>query len=155
MLLKNDKPALHDAFQALKALQSVTRAGVSYREYSTRTLDTKVQVDRYLAEREREDEAELRSAIAKAMEFYVFAAMVWSVDVTRGDYSPLARNPAVNDCPPVKEAVAKKLREPNRYRFDDATRAGIAIAAEGPSPLWTCAAERIVIAEKILAGEKK
>src|SRR5712692_6783873 len=38
-----------DALEALKALQSVTSSGVSYRDYAPRVLDAKVKVDKYLS----------------------------------------------------------------------------------------------------------
>ena len=39
-----------EALLSLKALQSVTRAGIAYREYSQRVNDAKIQVDRVLDE---------------------------------------------------------------------------------------------------------
>ncbi len=37
-----------EALQVLRGLQSITTAGVSYRDYAPRVLDAKVQLDRYL-----------------------------------------------------------------------------------------------------------
>src|SRR5262249_891418 len=38
-----------EALDALKALQSVTQSGISYRDYAPRVLDAKVKVDHYVA----------------------------------------------------------------------------------------------------------
>src|SRR4051794_3386519 len=38
---------LQEALDAIKALRSVTVSGINYRDYSQRTLDAKVKVDRY------------------------------------------------------------------------------------------------------------
>jgi hypothetical protein len=72
---------IQEALRALKALQSVTSAGVNYRDYAPRVGDAKIQVDRYVSE-PKGTIAETRSAIAAAMGFYILASSAWSASMT-------------------------------------------------------------------------
>jgi hypothetical protein len=61
------------ALDALRALRSVTGSGITLREYSTRVLDARVTVDRYLSS-QGSDSTELQRAIRVAMVQYELAS---------------------------------------------------------------------------------
>jgi hypothetical protein len=68
------------AVDALQALRSVTGSGVSLREYSTRVLDARVTVDRYLSS-QGGDATELQHAIRLAMVEYELASRAWQANI--------------------------------------------------------------------------
>lgn len=144
--------ARQEALRALKALKSVTEAGVSYRDYAPRVSDAKIIVDRYLQGSDSEP-APVKIAIGRAMQFYVLAANAWNVRIVR-DAMPnaLGLDPVVMECEHAKRVVEQRL-EP-RWQQTDRTlgsgySAGAAIAFYGVSALWTCAAERITQADAL------
>jgi hypothetical protein len=69
-----EKAAAKEALQALEALQSVVNSGVSYRDYGTRKLDTRIIIDRFLNEYKQNPAAD---AIKEAMTHYENAENIW------------------------------------------------------------------------------
>src|SRR2546422_7652991 len=70
--------AAAEALRALKGLQSVTTAGVTYRDYGPRVQDAKIIVDRFVQDQSTGDPG-VRSAIGGAMNYYVLASFTWLV----------------------------------------------------------------------------
>jgi hypothetical protein len=133
------QPLRSDALRALKAVQSATAGGISYRDYAPRVTDAKIVVDRYLAE-EKGDQEAVRTAIGASMKYFTLASSMWNDSITRpvgrpraGDprLASLPRDPAVRECVPDHERV------------------GFLLTAN-LSTLWSCAADRIAEAEKLL-----
>jgi len=61
---------------SLKALRSVVEAGIIYKDYATRVLDTKIKVDRYLQMPSHGD-AKAKASVSEAMNYYLLASNVW------------------------------------------------------------------------------
>ncbi len=138
--------ALQEALRALKALQSVTQGGVTYRDYGPRVNDAKIVVDRYLQEPEKSDAPE-RNMIKEALEIYVFALTAWSSKVADSPPSfVLARDPVVDRCPALKQKVVHLPITGDAWK--DVER-GVIIKFEIPT-IWSCASDKIAEAERIL-----
>ncbi len=139
--------ALDDALKALKGLQSVVSGGVSYRDYAPRVTDAKIIVDRYLGQPERGDAAQ-RATIAGAMRFYVLAVSGWNAWVSNPGGYALAVDDAWarEECPAVKHAVAADI-----MKMFSLPRGAAGLRFEGPPAFWSCAADRIVEAERVIS----
>ena len=61
---------------SLKALRSVVEAGIVYKDYAARVLDTKIKVDRYLQMPSHGD-AKAKASVSEAMNYYLLASNVW------------------------------------------------------------------------------
>jgi hypothetical protein len=68
-----------EAIKALRRLDSAVSVGLTYREYGTRLVDTKVAVDEQL---EKVAEGELKMEIMRAMSDYKKASQLWELKVT-------------------------------------------------------------------------
>jgi hypothetical protein len=168
-------PTAKDALDSLHGLKSVTEAGINFIEYSSRVLDTKVKIDRYLAEAPKDDKQ--RTAIDNAMNLYVIARGAWSASIREDPallqtIGEMALRPTVSTaCPFDKimlEAAGRKgldkskfetmLREVKNLTGDKkAVSVGFllqtTIGAE-PAPLWACANAQIADADKIASTPK-
>ncbi len=135
-----------EAMKALRGLQSVVSAGVTYRDYAPRVSDAKVIVDRYLAESEQGD-SDMRAAVAAAMRFYASAALAWSVRLSRSNHERLANDPSLKDCPPMVPIVEKARQD--KFAISESAKIGIAVSLQF-EPLWRCASEKIAEADRTL-----
>lgn len=145
--------ALDEAIKALKALESATKGGVSYREYAPRVIDAKVIVDRYLGMPISGDQS-IRQAVADAMSFYVLASTAWNGRVVRGgteSFVAAGRDPAVQKCPAAKQAAEEPRRaSPSPRILGEDYAIGSALAYFGLPSLWSCASDKIAEAERAL-----
>jgi hypothetical protein len=168
-------PTAKDALDALHGLKSVTEAGVNFIEYSSRTLDTKVKVDRYLDEAPKDDKQ--RTAIDNAMNLYVIARGAWSASIHQDaallqTIGEIALRPTVSAaCPFDKimlEGAERKGLDKSKFEtmlseqknFPKEKRAlsvGLllqtTIGAQ-PAPLWGCATAQLADADKIASTPK-
>ena len=96
-----------EALQVLKALQSVTRVGVTYPDYMRRLGDTKIAVDRVL---DGVKEQELRSSIEMAMLYYGRVGHVWDAKVQKYDLEKHFRLTA-DDCPEARKLLDRARSE--------------------------------------------
>ena len=139
-----------DAIRALKGVHSATTGGITYRDYGPRVTDAKIVVDRYLGE-DTADAPPLREAIGAAMRYYTLAGNAWSASISRAaDYGFVA-DPAVRQC----HAAAKVIdegRTGRRSALPQATLDGISLAVSF-QVLWSCAADKLAEAEKLLSGK--
>ena len=157
------QPPAQDALDALRGLRSVTHAGVNYRDYSSRSLDAKVKVDRYI---QSGDTSASKAPIGDAMHFYMMAASAWNAKIIRdvksqfAGYKAVGADQRVLECPAMKlflEKMRATLTSGPRVRGGEMTRAeedGFAIAYAGLPVLWSCASDKIAEAEKLLTPVK-
>src|SRR5438552_7590475 len=91
---------VRDAIRALRAVQSATGAGISYRDFGPRVQDAKIIVDQYVGS---EQEPTPRPAIQSAMHYYILTGQAWGLQLQRGpseaQYAALGRDPALMECP--------------------------------------------------------
>jgi hypothetical protein len=151
-------PAL-EAITALKNVESVLKAGVSYRDYSARVLGAKIVTDRMPSKN-----PEAKKAVDLATEFYVIASVAWNASLARpgapsweAQYAQAGGNPVVKECPAMWAQIQNS----------EANRATMSRPANAPSPapepvrygltisfkkdlLWSCASDKIAEAERFL-----
>jgi hypothetical protein len=152
-------PAGSEALGALKALQSVTAAGVAYRDYSTRVGDTKIQVDKSLR-RSDAPSGDAAKAIETAMGYYVTAGSVWNSRLTGSpDMVFVSKKDVPESCqryPAYLEALDKQRKGRDRDFAEKMAAAGMVVLSKAIIQVyWACASDQIAEAEKLLAGEKK
>ena len=128
-----------EAVEALSALRSVTQAGLTYRDYSPRVLDTKVKVDRYLTSSASGRSADLRENVEIAMRLYVFASEAWNAKI-RNEGGLIADHPAVDLCPALRS-----------FRDSNPDSRGYSVASGVPL-IWVCASDKLREAERALLG---
>lgn len=157
-----------DALQGLKALQSATAVGVSYRDYATRVLDTKVKVDQFINSPQQKD-TPARDSIRVAMRYYELASQAWSGHLTKSFPQQvggiLEDDPEINTCSGVKALIQHKdevyQKYPPRRRVnrdgtvvpdEDPRHFGFLaeLAGQQPAVLWSCAADKITEAERMV-----
>ncbi|MGD0265797.1 MAG: hypothetical protein ABSD47_12715 [Candidatus Methylomirabilota bacterium] len=71
-----EQQRIAQALDALKALRSMTQAGLSYRDYIPRLADTQVQIDRYL---QTGTNSAVKAGLANTMGIYKLASSAWQV----------------------------------------------------------------------------
>jgi len=76
-------PEAGDALDALHALDSATEVGVNLRDYSTRVIDAKLKVDRYLRDAPAGDK--LADSVRLIMKAHVTASKAWAANLPGGD----------------------------------------------------------------------
>jgi len=136
------------ALRALKALQSAATAGVTYRDYAPRVIDAKIQVDRYLAGKPAGPE---RLPISKAMDL---ASSAWNAKVSKSGYDDVGGSPLVAECPALAELIRRTDANTSVRTLGQATVRGISISMSGVPDIWSCAADQLTEAEKLMAETK-
>jgi hypothetical protein len=157
---RSERQAAQEAARALKAVQSVTQLGVTYREYQPRIGDAKIKVDQYVA-RSGHD-VRLGALLNRVMGYYTLANQAWAVSI-RGDGAPdwHERKEAVwkvmqaTDCGPLRaftEAHTKSLwlwgRRPE-YVGDDLEQK---IFGPVVPTIWQCASQALIELDEALGG---
>lgn len=140
-----------EAIKALRGLQSVTSSGVTYREYGPRLQDTKIAVDQYL---QSDTDQVARPPIQSSMNYYVLASRAWALHLQRGpselQLAALGRESAITECPALNNLIKILVPGLTMYKTEEAK---IGFAAASPPALrlfWSCAADKIAEAEKLL-----
>jgi len=137
--LRRELQVATPALQALRAMQSVTRAGLTYGDYRPRLLDAKVQVDRYV--QTPEGLREVKMAMRQSMALYLLAGNAWSwkirQDALEGE---LAGDSALPLCPEVAQAA---IKAGGGYDSEYAIQNRVDI-------LWGCASRKIDDAAALL-----
>ena len=147
---RQPQTASQEGLMALRSLTAATRVGLSYREYSRRVLDAKPSVDRFVASL---GDAAAKTAATQAMALHVLASRAWYARIAKDRYDEVANDPALSACEPAKkivEAAAKK----DGFALDNSTWVALTVGGEGLPALWSCAAEKIAEAEKLLGASK-
>jgi hypothetical protein len=148
-----------EALRALKALQSATSVGITYRYYAPRVIDTKVQVDRFLLGNAIGPE---RAHMLAAMGYYELAAQAWSYASTEplGGFVGVGQRVEAEraTCPSLQSLVDQGVSRAARMRStteEDRLRSiGIVTGSSGLTIVWACAAAELAEAEKLLAEKK-
>ena len=151
-----------EALKALKALQSVTRAGVTYRDYTTRVGDAKIQVDSGLPTIRRTS-GEAAVALETAMGYYTAAGRVWGENITRRSTLTVPqwhvqKRDLPESCPHYHTAVARarayvaQTKSQSDYPFSESTNFLYFLPDVFPitQVFWGCASDKIAEAEKLL-----
>lgn len=167
-----------EALDALRALQSVTNSGVSYRDYAPRVLDAKVKMDRYLASPTNGDD-KARAAAQLAMRYYEVAAEAWNNKISKSGRDRevglvLRSDPGLRECPAVQGVVAEADAGSERFHTQPVIigktriappqpRPGQSLASmiedfavystgsrvgESPNILWSCATAKLAEADR-------
>jgi hypothetical protein len=137
-------PAYAEALDALRALRSVTRSGIGYRDYVPRVLDTRVKVDKYVMA--SDDPPALTSAIATAMREFEIVSSVWERFIRGSGTDPftlkgLATSAEFSWCSAVQNR-AKRWK--SLWHSEITTN-------EVVGTLWACASAKITEPEQLVA----
>jgi len=142
----------NDALDSLRTIQSATEIGINLRDYSTRVLDAKLKVDKYLADAPKDDAA--RPAIETAMRAYILAVKIW---MTPSKYGPpvevaeeVMASPQLSACGIMPRLIAQATADSENWKpeplFPQMTRptpAGKLRFQMTKSALWQCAAAKL------------
>lgn len=146
--IEAERRVANEVLQVLRGLESVTKAGVTYRDYAPRVLDAKVQADRYL-QREWAD-PEIKRVVREAMDLYVLATSSWNARISK-KYEGVAEDPALELCPAAKSRRDRLAQEEARG-FDQRIVMGF-IVAQSQDLLWACASSKIEEIERMLKNQ--
>jgi hypothetical protein len=148
------------AVDAVRGLRSVVTSGVVYKDYATRILDARVQIDRYLES--KGGNTTIRSAVSAAMMCYEIASTFWNatlgvnpdrISIAEDErFVAIARkienNPRMMSVCPFLPAYIKV----QSYPFSDPTPQSLLASKmvtakdEYLQKFWTCAAEQVKVA---------
>lgn len=143
----------HDALGALAAVRSIARPGVAYQDYAPRVAEARRLVESYL--RKEDGAPALKGAIAESLHYYALAGTAWSAGLGRGNYAAVGTDPALARCEPAQRVIAEsKKKSPFVWRAKGAGESAtagmvIATADDGIAALWTCAGDRLALAESL------
>ena len=143
------RQAAKDALDALQALQSATRVGLAYGDYTPRLLDTTVRVDRYLRESgafTQPGDEQLRTHVHAAMDLYALAGKVWNNKITgQVPWVEIATHSAIESCEPLR---AQRDATPlgTEYRYEQQSH----VVGKNIALVWACASDRIANAQALL-----
>jgi len=150
---------LQDAMSALTALRSVTKSGISYRDYSSRVLDARVAVDRYLNSPAKNEPAGLRAEIKIAFGQFELAAQAWSAQVStsaggleimKNVGTILTGDTELGRCQATKKFIADtRAQWGATMNLNDPAMIGSLVGGE-PGLVWNCAVDHVNQAERLL-----
>ena len=130
-----EQQRITQALDAVKALRSMTKAGITYHDYIPRVADTQVQVDRYLETGTNET---VKTQVRAVMGIYKLASDAWQLKLNErwgsAEAHDLARSPLLDLCPAMKPHLV--------ITQDWDTGRAIQIATSFPL-LWGCASTLI------------
>jgi hypothetical protein len=109
-------PLEEEAVRSLKALRSVTRIGVSFRDYLPRLHDTAIAVDRYLDA--QHSPTALPRLVKRALKQYTLAARAWEAKNSDVPAFASALRGDNGDCPALRALLDRTLDE-WRVRLDE------------------------------------
>jgi len=135
------------ALDAVRAVQSATRAGVNYRDYSARVLDAKVSVDREFAGWDEPADQPVREKIAGAMELYLTVSAAWNAKLMRQFPASVydATDRTLELCPTWASLKREMVRkDPSLASYERR------IMDIDFKFLWSCASDKIAEAERAL-----
>jgi hypothetical protein len=135
-----------EAIKALRRLDSAVSVGLTYREYGTRLVDTKVAVDEQL---EKIAEGELKMEIMRAMIDYKRASEVWEMKVTQSE--GFIRGGFMENISSYYKALRRDYPEMSVEEFKSADGVSILIDIDGAlSVIWRSARKHIDKATSLL-----
>ena len=122
-------------------------AGVSYREYGPRVIETRAAGETFLQNPASGDTG-VKGAMHAAMNLYALGAEAWNARLHKSGYEALATNPTTDLCP----ALGIKMTEAREHGLLKQNRlsTGIGVAAGLPQ-IWACAGEKVDEASRLMA----
>jgi hypothetical protein len=142
----------------VRAMASATKSGITYRDYAPRVVDARVKVDEVT--KNTPDQA--RTAIVGAMRLYELASRAWSYQINEpiGGFVELAQtvesDEMMRKCPTMGALIEKgnaQAHKMNRVGIERLRVVGIEIGFNVPA-IWSCAADKIAEAEKLLTPSR-
>jgi hypothetical protein len=119
----------------------VTQAGITYREYETRLLDTTVKVNRYVESPPDFRHLGTKLAIMKAMRAYQLAGSQWNAKIIHDTpTNVILGDPTFDGCPSLAGSVRK-----DREAVTPQTAVSLA---------WECASASVAEADKSATSNK-
>jgi hypothetical protein len=97
----------------------------------------------------------VKTALADALGFYVYASNAWNARLTKSisNHEALGVNPLFEKCEPLKREVESFNRSVPSGGLSPALNRGISVSSAGVEPLFICANERVTTAERLLRGQ--
>lgn len=143
------KSSAKKALRSVKAIQSLIRAGVTYRDYSSKVNDSKIIVDEFLDEYNDSKHEDFNRLIGNAIGFYNAASLAWSSKITKNEqiYYSIPTNEYCLKCKQLQNTLINL--ENGKYKVGGRDE-GLAISYFGIQPLWECAGAAISAADKLL-----
>jgi hypothetical protein len=154
--------AFAEALRALKDLRSATsNSSITYGDYSSRTNDTKIKVDRYF-ENKANVGGPCDEPIKDSMQLFSLASSLWNLNISRNSnlkaIQAVAEDPIVLACPGIKslinDAPTGKTRDDTLRKIMQKGALGrtTIIITYGTPELWNCAAAKIEEADRACAS---
>jgi hypothetical protein len=146
-LSEAERQAAIETLDALKAVQSIATTGVSYRDYTSRMLDAKIQVEKFL--QAQGGDLELKSRVQNAMTLYLLAGAAWNARI-QGNAPALeaiGTQPALQLCPEIQPVL--DLPPPLDIEGSAALKRGVNVASN-LDILWGCASNNITETGQVL-----
>ena len=138
-----------EVLKSLKVIKSITHAGVNYRDYQSKVMDATIKVDEFLDKHKKSNDPNFKKQIYDAIGYYNAASKAWLMNITDDQlsYFELPINEYCKKCKILQEVI----NSPDNVEYKDGGRSeGILISSMGIRPLWQCADDSIVAAEKAL-----
>ena len=134
------------ALAALDKLQTATESALAPADYTARVTEVRREVEQALGA--GADDADVRSAIAAAVDYHALAALAGTIYERRGDLEVIGRDAVVTECRALSEKIT---REAEQLKLNPSNPAliGLLTATEGATPLRACAGEKIAEAESL------
>jgi len=141
--------AATDGLAALKALQSVTRVGVTYAEYMRRLGDAKIKIDQAS---DQITEAPVRVSLESAMLYYEGTGQVWNAKIQKSDMRGILQIFTPN-CQPLAELM-RGAQSPSCVRSPGAAiptdPACYMPEAAGVETMMGCATQQVAEASRLI-----
>ena len=134
------------ALAALDKLQTATESALAPADYTARVAEVRREVEQALGA--GADDADVRGAIAAAVDYHALAALAGTIYERRGDLEVIGRDAVVTECRALSEQIT---REAAQLKLNPSNPAliGLLTATEGATPLRACAGEKIAEAESL------
>jgi hypothetical protein len=134
------------AFAALDKLQTATESALAPADYTARVSEVRREVEQALST--GDDDADVRSAMAAAVDYHALAALAGTIYERRGDLEVIGRDAVVTECRALSEQIT---REAEQLKLNPSSPAliGLLTATEGATPLRACAGDKIAEAESL------
>ena len=134
------------ALAALDKLQTATASALAPADYTARVAEVRREVEQALGA--EVDDADVRSAIAAAVDYHALAALAETIYERRGDLEVIGRDAVVTECRALSEQITREA-EQLKLNASNPALIGLLTATEGATPLRACAGEKIAEAESL------
>jgi len=146
-------PAGADTWSSLKALRAAAAGGASPPDYGARAGEIRAAVERYLASLPN-TAAPGVEALREAMHYYQLADFAWRNHSAVSDRVWLKQDEALDRCHGYQDFV-QAMRAKGESHYSERTRTFFVISDGVLAVLWSCAADRLAEAERVLTSGLK